>query len=71
MMPISRETLTGFGGEYFPDPEDHEGNLMASKGDKALLQGYKSVLNSKNTEESLVSEAPLAFSVSSTNLIPL
>ncbi|KAK9985987.1 hypothetical protein SO802_030938 [Lithocarpus litseifolius] len=45
-------SLEGFGGEYFPDPEDHEGNVMASKGDKALLQGYKSVLNSKNTEES-------------------
>lgn len=71
MILTSRETLTGCGGEYFPDPEDHEGNLMASKGDKALLQGYKSVLNSKDTEESLVSEAPLAFSVSSTNLIPL
>ncbi|KAK7839034.1 aluminum-activated malate transporter 8 [Quercus suber] len=36
---LHKETLTGFGGEYFPDPEDHEGNLMASKGDKALLQG--------------------------------
>ncbi|XP_030927239.1 aluminum-activated malate transporter 8 [Quercus lobata] len=49
--------LEGFGGEYFADPEDHEGNVMASKGDKALLQGYKSVLNSKNTEESLANFA--------------
>ncbi|KAG6640679.1 hypothetical protein CIPAW_09G021100 [Carya illinoinensis] len=48
--------LEGFGGEYFQADPDHEEEgitITASKDDKALLQGYKSVLNSKNTEESL------------------
>ncbi|GMP91955.1 hypothetical protein CsSME_00042405 [Camellia sinensis var. sinensis] len=39
--------LEGFGSEYFKKQSNGE-----SKDDKALLQGYKSVLNSKSTEES-------------------
>ncbi|KAG6693825.1 hypothetical protein I3842_09G021000 [Carya illinoinensis] len=52
--------LEGFGGEYFQADPDHEEEgitITASKDDKALLQGYKSVLNSKNTEESLANFA--------------
>uniref|UniRef100_A0A2N9GIW3 Aluminum-activated malate transporter n=1 Tax=Fagus sylvatica TaxID=28930 RepID=A0A2N9GIW3_FAGSY len=48
--------LEGFGGEYFKDSEDEESG-RDSKGDKAFLQGYKSVLNSKNTEESFANFA--------------
>ena len=32
-----------------------------SKEDKSFLQGYKSVLNSKNNEDALVSEKTLAL----------
>ncbi|KAI7981656.1 Aluminum-activated malate transporter 8 [Camellia lanceoleosa] len=39
--------LEGFGNEYFKKQSNGE-----SKDDKALLQGYKSGLNSKSTEES-------------------
>jgi hypothetical protein len=46
------DRFAGFGGEYFHDCENIEGIVGASMGDKALLQGYKSVLNSKSTEES-------------------
>ncbi|KAF5473944.1 hypothetical protein F2P56_005890 [Juglans regia] len=57
--------LEGFGGEYFQADPDHEeegiSTITAASNskldDKALLQGYKSVLNSKNTEESLASFA--------------
>lgn len=38
----------GFGPEYFQTSEDVDPN-------KTLLEGYKSVLHSKQTEESLVS----------------
>lgn len=44
------ENLVGFGGEYFKTWED----ISESKVDKAFLLGYKSVLNSKSSEESLV-----------------
>ncbi|KAK9122901.1 hypothetical protein Sjap_012503 [Stephania japonica] len=51
--------LEGFGGEYFES--DHgDGEKSASDGpksDKPFLQGYKSVLNSKATEESLANFA--------------
>lgn len=40
--------LEGFGPEYFRISEDAET-------DKSFLEGYKTVLNSKQTEESLVS----------------
>jgi hypothetical protein len=37
----------GFGDEYF-------GTLEARKSNKSLMQGYKSVLNSKQVEDNLV-----------------
>ncbi|XVF47000.1 hypothetical protein PTKIN_Ptkin03bG0074000 [Pterospermum kingtungense] len=42
--------LEGFGEEYFKSPGDRES-------DKALLEGYRSILNSKQNEESLVNFA--------------
>ncbi|KAL4320114.1 hypothetical protein GQ457_18G005860 [Hibiscus cannabinus] len=42
--------LQGFGDEYFTKPSERESN-------KASLQGYKSILNSKQSEESLVNSA--------------
>ncbi|KAK8661157.1 hypothetical protein V6N13_052056 [Hibiscus sabdariffa] len=42
--------LQGFGDEYFTKPSERESN-------KASLQGYKSILNSKKSEESLVNSA--------------
>uniref|UniRef100_A0A5B6YRQ4 Putative aluminum-activated malate transporter 2-like n=1 Tax=Davidia involucrata TaxID=16924 RepID=A0A5B6YRQ4_DAVIN len=44
--------LEGFGGEYFIESGERE-----SKDNKLSLQGYKSVLNSKSTEESLMNFA--------------
>ncbi|KAF8403376.1 hypothetical protein HHK36_011478 [Tetracentron sinense] len=44
--------LEGLGGEYFKITEDGE-TFVVSKDDKSFLQGYKSVLNSKSSEESL------------------
>ncbi|XP_041023539.1 aluminum-activated malate transporter 8-like [Juglans microcarpa x Juglans regia] len=58
--------LEGFGGEYFQTDPDHEeegiSTITAASNSKlddkaVLLQGYKSVLNPKNTEESLASFA--------------
>lgn len=44
--------ITGFRGEYFHDSKlENE----VSNSDKSVLHGYKSILNSKNSEESLVS----------------
>ena len=40
--------FSGFGDEYFQD-------VPASKNDKSFLKGYKSVLNTKANEETLVS----------------
>ncbi|KAL6196239.1 hypothetical protein ACLB2K_031854 [Fragaria x ananassa] len=45
--------LEGFGSEYFRTLED----TAESKDDKAFLLGYKSVLNSKSSEESLANFA--------------
>ncbi|KAL5545709.1 hypothetical protein UlMin_005396 [Ulmus minor] len=45
--------LEGFGGEYFQVVE--EGEMV--KNDKSFLQGYKNLLNSKSTEESLANFA--------------
>ncbi|XVF19629.1 hypothetical protein REPUB_Repub11eG0127000 [Reevesia pubescens] len=45
--------LEGFGDEYFKMPEDEESKLK----DKSFLQGYKSVLNSKNNEDTLANFA--------------
>ncbi|CAK7332021.1 unnamed protein product [Dovyalis caffra] len=44
--------LEGFGDEYFKGTGDEE-----SKDDKKILEGYKSVINSKNIEESLANFA--------------
>ncbi|XWS52799.1 hypothetical protein CRYUN_Cryun11dG0103100 [Craigia yunnanensis] len=44
--------LEGFGNEYFKMPEDGD-----CKEDKSLLEGYKSVLNSKNNEDALANFA--------------
>ncbi|TXG58136.1 hypothetical protein EZV62_015965 [Acer yangbiense] len=53
--------LEEFGGEYFQNCSENEeescGGGDVSKNDKSFLQGYKSVLNSKNTEESLANFA--------------
>jgi hypothetical protein len=53
--------LAGFGDEYFNIPE--EGPSMD---DKSFLQGYKSILTSKDSEETMVS---IKFSSSSKVLI--
>ncbi|KAF6152988.1 hypothetical protein GIB67_021593, partial [Kingdonia uniflora] len=45
--------LEGFAGEYFGNEGDGKGG-MDSKADKSFLEGYKSVLNSKTTEETMV-----------------
>ncbi|KAI6669758.1 hypothetical protein NL676_004643 [Syzygium grande] len=44
--------LEGFGDEYLRESEDGDSN-----GDKSLFRGYKSVLGSKSTEESLANFA--------------
>ncbi|KAK4848978.1 hypothetical protein QYF36_019356 [Acer negundo] len=54
--------LEEFGGEYFQrcsGSEESGGGGGVSKKDKPFLQGYKIVLNSKNTEESLANFARL------------
>ncbi|XP_022766051.1 aluminum-activated malate transporter 8-like [Durio zibethinus] len=48
--------LEGFGGEYFQSCEDL-GKAVGSKDGKSFLQGYKSILNSKNSDESLANFA--------------
>ncbi|OVA07156.1 Aluminum-activated malate transporter [Macleaya cordata] len=47
--------LQGFGGEYFGNEEEGENDDLVSRANKSLL--YKSVLNSKTTEESLANFA--------------
>ncbi|KAF8397977.1 hypothetical protein HHK36_016903 [Tetracentron sinense] len=48
--------LEGFGDEYFKMTEDRE-RVVILIDDKSFLQGYKSVLNSKASEESLANFA--------------
>ncbi|KAK6289991.1 hypothetical protein POUND7_001532 [Theobroma cacao] len=48
--------LEGFGGAYFQSHED-DGSGVVSKDGKSFHQGYKSILNSKNSEESLANFA--------------
>ncbi|XP_024028416.1 aluminum-activated malate transporter 8 [Morus notabilis] len=48
--------LEGFGCEYFQASEDKD-CIEALKNDKSFLNGYKSVLNTKGTEESLANFA--------------
>ena len=51
---LTEEDFSGFGGEYFMKPIDGE-SIVDSKDNKSFLQGYRSALNSKSNEESLVS----------------
>lgn len=46
---------TGFGGEIFQLPLEEETADGSNEPDKSFLGAYKSVLNSKAMEESLVS----------------
>ncbi|XP_011042595.1 PREDICTED: aluminum-activated malate transporter 8-like [Populus euphratica] len=48
--------LEGFEGEFFQPLEDGR-NVKVSNSDKSFLQGYKKVLNSKSTEESVANLA--------------
>ncbi|KAJ4972105.1 hypothetical protein NE237_005204 [Protea cynaroides] len=48
--------LEGFGGEYFRSPEEGD-NQVISEGKKPFLKEYRSVLNSKATEQSLANFA--------------
>eukprot|EP00258_Populus_trichocarpa_P012679 XP_002322786.3 aluminum-activated malate transporter 8 [Populus trichocarpa] len=48
--------LEGFGGEFFQPLEDGR-NVKVSNTDKSFLRGYKNVLNSKSTEESMANLA--------------
>lgn len=50
--------IVGFGGAYFQSHEDDASGVVSKDG-KSFHQGYKSILNSKNSEESLVSLASL------------
>jgi hypothetical protein len=46
---IDQYILTGYGGEYFKISEHGQ-----HVDDKSFLQGYKSALTSKNSEETMV-----------------
>ncbi|KAF6160331.1 hypothetical protein GIB67_019100 [Kingdonia uniflora] len=48
--------LEGFAGEYFGNEGDGKGG-MDSKADNSFLEGYRSVLNSKTTEETMANFA--------------
>ncbi|XWS66557.1 hypothetical protein CRYUN_Cryun05aG0209900 [Craigia yunnanensis] len=48
--------LEGFEGVYFESCED-DGSVVVSKDGKSFVDGYKSILNSKNSEESLANFA--------------
>ena len=52
---IKKRKIAGFGGEYFEVSEDEDNGTVPKK-DKSFLQAYKSVLNTKANEESLVSK---------------
>ncbi|KAK4478794.1 hypothetical protein RD792_014293 [Penstemon davidsonii] len=49
-----RRRITRFGGEFFNFPGSGNGTVSSKDDDKSFLKSYKSVLNSKATEESLV-----------------
>ncbi|GMJ12523.1 hypothetical protein like AT3G11680 [Hibiscus trionum] len=52
--------LEGFGGVYFLSCRDEGSDVDSKDGNgKSFFQGYKSIMNSKNREESLVSLASL------------
>ena len=50
--------ITGFGAEYFATMEDGRRSTVA---DKSSLESYKSVLTSKNTEDTMVSHVKFVF----------
>lgn len=52
--------FTGFGGEYFRSCEE---DGSGAKDDKSFLEDYKSVINSKANEESLVHDYSLSLCV--------
>ncbi|OMO82565.1 Aluminum-activated malate transporter [Corchorus capsularis] len=49
--------LEGFGNVYFQSSEDDGSNVISPKDGKTLPKGYKSILNSKNSEDSLANFA--------------
>lgn len=51
----------GFGDEYFKITEGGD-SAAVCEDDKSFLEAYKSVLNSKATEESLVTKDPISVS---------
>ncbi|KAK3015832.1 hypothetical protein RJ639_006009, partial [Escallonia herrerae] len=53
---ITNYAFTGFGGEYFANSEDGK-NATLSKDGQSCLVGYRSILNTKATEESLANFA--------------
>lgn len=56
----TRKLNAGFGSEYFQVSKDGD-CIEASENDKSFLKGYRSVLNTKSTEESLVSRYRIFF----------
>lgn len=55
-MNLILENITGFGAECFNKEEEGREKADVAKVDKSFLQAYKSILNSKSSEEALVSE---------------
>ncbi|KAK9114162.1 hypothetical protein Syun_020959 [Stephania yunnanensis] len=56
------EFLQGFGDEFFESKEnDHKSDEIVSKDDKSFLQRYKSVMNSKTSEESFPDHGGFKF----------
>jgi len=51
--------FTAFVGEYFKTTKEEE-----SKDKKSFLEGYKSILNSKSNDESLVGKLKLLLHIS-------
>lgn len=73
---MSKKKFTGFGDEYFryKSEDDEEGKIKVSNSDKPFLQGYRSVLNSKSTEDSMVNKlriSPFCLWMSATNFFAL
>ncbi|KAK9137743.1 hypothetical protein Sjap_008337 [Stephania japonica] len=55
---MDQSGLHGFGDEFFESKEnDQKSDEIVSKDDKSFLQRYKSVLNSKTSEESFANFA--------------
>lgn len=54
LMKNKNKIFTGFGGEYFGQERDDGESFVKDDSKKMFHQAYKSVLNSKTAEESLV-----------------